>query len=199
MKRCVLVIRDAGPLNSLWVADRLDLLLDLDMPIVLVDAVYAELTSDPSYPKDAAFKAFVEAHTPPFVIERTDVGKWMLERQRTGMPPKRNLGELAMMDFISDAGPVRKYLSGGDPVLILFEDRGVRLFNKPTNAHLLSTVGLLRGMEKAGLIASANAIIHEMTNPTRPDRRFQDRRSFTDLPDGVDEPAELGSDWAPSP
>ena len=27
MKRCVLVIPDAGPLESLWVADRLDLLL----------------------------------------------------------------------------------------------------------------------------------------------------------------------------
>ena len=51
MKRCVLVIPDAGPLNSLWVADRLDLLLRLDMPIVVVDAVYDEVTSNPCLPQ----------------------------------------------------------------------------------------------------------------------------------------------------
>ena len=47
MKRCIVIIPDAGPFNSLWVADRLDLLLALDMRLVVVDAVYDELTSDP--------------------------------------------------------------------------------------------------------------------------------------------------------
>ena len=50
MKRCTVIIPDAGPFNSLWVADRLDLLLALDMRLVVVDAVYDELTSDLSYP-----------------------------------------------------------------------------------------------------------------------------------------------------
>lgn len=46
MKRCTLIIPDAGPFNSLWVADQLSLLLTLDMRLVVVDAVYDELTSD---------------------------------------------------------------------------------------------------------------------------------------------------------
>ena len=74
MKRCALLIPDAGPLNSLWVADRLDLLLRLDMPVAVVDAVYDEVTSDPRYPRDAEVKAFIEHRRPPFVIEETDIG-----------------------------------------------------------------------------------------------------------------------------
>ena len=61
MKRCTVIIPDAGPFNSLWVADRLDLLLALDMRLVVVDAVYDELTSDLSYPKDRAVKAFIDS------------------------------------------------------------------------------------------------------------------------------------------
>jgi len=198
MKRCVLVIPDAGPLNSLWVADRLDLLLRLDMPIVVVDAVYDEVTSNPAYPKDAAVKAFIESNRPPFVIEQTDVGAFERERRQAGKPPKRNMGELAMMDFISDDGGARRYLESGDPLLVLYEDQGLRVFRKPPNMHLLSTVGLLRGMERAGILRSADAVIREMTRPDKPDRRPQDRRAFSDLPDGADEPAAIGSRWAGS-
>ena len=198
MKRCVLVIPDSGPLNSLWVADQLDLLLRLNMPIVVVDAVFDEVTSDLRYPKDAAVKAFIEANQPPFVIERTDIGAYERERQRAGKLPKRNAGELAMMDFISDAGGVRRYLESNDPLLVLYEDRGLRVFQRPPNMHLLSTVGLLRGLEKVGVIRSADAIIGEMTHPTKPGRRPQDRRAFADTPNGVDEPAAIGSAWTPS-
>ena len=195
MKRCVLVIPDAGPLNSLWVADRLDLLLRLDMPVVIVDAVYDEVTRDLRYRKDAEVKEFIEANQPPFVIEQTDIGSYERERLRAGKPRKRNVGELAMMDFISDSGGIRRYLGSNDPLLVLFEDRGLRVFQRPPNMHLLSTVGLLRGMEKVGVIHSADAIIGDMTKPTKPGRRPQDRRAFADLPDGVDESAEIGSDW----
>ena len=198
MKRCVLVIPDAGPLNSLWVADRLDLLLRLDMPIVIVDAIYDEVTSDPSFPKDVAVKAFIDTNRPPFIIEKTDIGTFARARHRAGEPRKTNTGELAMMDFISDAGGVRRYLASTDPLLVLYEVRGLRLFRKPPNMHLLSTVALLRGMEKVGVLRSADAVIGEMTNPTKPGRRAQDRRAFADLPDGVDEPAEIGNDWTPS-
>ena len=71
MKRCTVIIPDAGPFNSLWVADRLDLLLALDMRLVVVDAIYDELTSDTSYPKDKDVKAFIDGHQPPFVIENS--------------------------------------------------------------------------------------------------------------------------------
>ena len=101
MKRCVLVIPDAGRLNSLWVAGRyLDILLRLDMPIVLVDAIYEEVTGDPAYPKDAEVKAFIDSK-PPNIRDRTNLlyGAYERERRFSGEPGKRNAVELAMMDF----------------------------------------------------------------------------------------------------
>lgn len=198
MRRCTIVIADAGPFNSLWVADQLSLLLALDMPVVVIDAVYDELTSDPSYPKDRAVKAFLAANQPPFMIETTDIGQMERQKRLAGGKPKKNAGELAIVDFMSSDHGLRKYLLPGDPVAILFEDAGVRVFNKPPNLHLLSTVGMLRGLERVGVIPSADAIIHDMTHPSKPDRRPADFRAFTDLPEGIDEPAVIGSRWAPN-
>ncbi len=198
MKRCTVIIPDAGPFNSLWVADRLDLLLALDMRLVVVDAVYDELTCDLSYPKDQAVKAFIDGNQPPFVVENTEIGEQEREKRRTGRKLKKNAGELAIVDFMSSDDGLRKYVSIGDPVVILFEDAGVRVFNKPPNLHLLSTVGLLRGLERVGVLPSAAAVIYEMTHPSKPDRRPADTRVFTDLPDGVDDPAAIGSSWQPS-
>ena len=171
MKRCTLVIPDAGPLISLWVADCLDLLLRLDMPIVVLDAVYDEVTSDPSYLQDAEIKAFIDAHVSPFVIEETNIGAVAREKRSAGQPSLKHAGELAIFQFIRVDGGVQRYLKAGDPLLILFEDRSIQVFRRPPNMHLLSTVGLLRGMERGGLIASADAIIREMTQPTGPGRR----------------------------
>ncbi|TCQ24854.1 hypothetical protein [Rhizobium sp. PP-CC-3G-465] len=197
MKRCTIILPDAGPINSLWVADRLDLLLELDMRIVVVDAVYDELTSDFSYLKDAEVKDFIDGNSPPFVIERTDIGEAERQKRRLGQKLKKNAGELAMVDFISDEGGLERYLRASDPVAILFEDAGLSVFNRPPNLHLISTVGLLRGLEDVGVIASADQVIDEMLHPTKPGRRPEDARKFTDLPDGVDEPAAIGSTWKP--
>jgi transketolase C-terminal domain/subunit len=90
-----------------------------------------------------------------------------------------------------------RYVSTGDPVAILFEDAGFRIFSKPPNLHLLSTVGLLRGLERVGVIASADPIIYEMTHPSKPGRRPADARVLKDMPDGVDDPAAVGSTWLP--
>ncbi|MBF0561010.1 MAG: hypothetical protein HQL37_03120 [Alphaproteobacteria bacterium] len=197
MKRCTVIIPDAGPFNSLWVADRLDLLLELDMRLVVVDAVYDELISDLSYPKDEAVKSFIDENQPPFLIESTEIGEQEREKRLSGRKLKKNAGELAIVDFMSSDDGLRKYVSVGEPVAILFEDTGIRVFNKPPNLHLLSTVGMLRGLERVGIIPSADAIIHEMTHPSKPNRRPADKRIFTDLPDGIDDPAVAGSAWVP--
>lgn len=198
MKRCTVIIPDAGPFNSLWVADRLDLLLALDMRLVVVDAVYDELTSDTSYPKDRDVKAFIDSHQPPFVIENTDIGSEARAKRMAGGHPKKNTGELAIVDFMTSDDGMARYVTTGEPVAILFEDAGVRIFNRPPNVHLLSTVGMLRGLERVGIIASADDIIHEMTHPSKPNRRPSAARTFTDLPEGIDEPAAIGSSWVPN-
>ena len=197
MSRCTVIIPDAGPFNSLWVADRLDLLLRPDMRLIVMDAVYDELTSDPSYPKDRDVKAFIDGNRPPFVIETTEIGRLEREKRASGLKLRRNAGELAIVDFMSSEDGLPKYVAVGDPVAILFEDADMRVFNKPPNLHLLSTVGLLRGLERVGVISSADEVIYEMTHPSRPDRRPQDARAFTDLPGGIDEPAATGSTWEP--
>jgi predicted nucleic acid-binding protein len=197
LKRCTIIIPDAGPFNSLWVADRLDLLLALDMRLVVVDAVYDELTSDLSYPKDRDVKEFIDAHQPPFVIESTDIGTQERAKRQAGAKPKKNAGELAIVDFMTSDDGMSKYIAMGEPVAILFEDAGLRVFNKPPNLHLLSTVGMLRGLERVGVIESADDIIREMTHPTKPDRRPSNARTLTDLPEGIDEPAAIGSSWVP--
>lgn len=197
MKRCTVIIPDAGPFNSLWVADRLDLLLALDMRLVVMDAVYDELTSDLSYPKDRDVKAFISGNQPPFIIEATDIGSEARVRRKAGGKPKKNAGDLAIVDFMTSDDGLPKYVAMGDPIAILFEDAGFRVFNRPPNLHLLSTVGMLRGLERVGVIESADKIIHEMTHPTKADRRPSNARVFTDLPDGIDEPAKTGSSWVP--
>lgn len=197
MKRCTLIIPDSGPFNSLWVADQLDLLLRLDMRLIVVDAVYDEVTSDPSYPKDRDVKAFIDSHQPPFIIVPTQIGQDEREKRSAGRKLRKNAGELAIADFMSAEDGLLRFVSSNEPVAILFEDARVRVFNKPPNLYLLSTVGLLRGLERVGIIRSADAIIHEMTHPSKPDRRPQDRRVMTDLPHGVDDPAEIASTWLP--
>lgn len=92
---------------------------------------------------------------------------------------------------------LRKYLTSQEPVVLLYEDKDVRVINRPPYLHLLSTVGMLRGMERVGLLESADEVIHDMTHPTKPDRRPQDARKFRDLPEGHDEPAVIGSTWTP--
>lgn len=199
MKRCTLILPDAGPINSLWVAGRLDLLLALDMRIVIVDAVYDEVTSDPSYLKDREVRRFIDNHQPPFFIEATDIGRTEREKRQRGEKLKKNAGELAMVDFMTSDDGLARYLGADSPVAVLFEDSGFRVINKPPNLHLLSTVGLLKGLEEVGIIASAEDILHEMLHPTKPGRRPGDARRFTDMPEGIDEPAAIGSSWKPAP
>jgi hypothetical protein len=178
----------------------LNLLLKLDMRIVVLDAIYDEVTSDPvNYPKDFAVKELIDHNQPPFVIESTDKGKAERAKSLRGEKRSKNAGEVAIADFMSAENGLRKYLSALDPVAVLFEDAdipGVRFFRKPPNLHLFSTVGMLRGLERIGFISSAEEIIQEMTHPSNPEKR-NSARKFTDLPGGIDDPAAIGSTWVP--
>lgn len=195
--RCILIIPDAGPINSLWVAGELPLLLKVGMPVIIVDQVYAELTSDPEhYVKDRQVKEFVEAHPEVFTIEDTNVGRMAAALRLQGtFQTGQSLGEAAIADFFQHG--LQKYVRDDQAALLLFEDadfRSVKVIRRPRNVHLLSTVSWLRGLQDMGIVASADDIIRAMTHPTDPTKR---PRKFTDIPDGIDEPAEIGSSWRP--
>ncbi|GAA3977501.1 hypothetical protein [Allohahella marinimesophila] len=170
VKRCTVIIPDAGPLISLWVADQLSLLLKLDMRIVVIDAIYAELTRDPdNWPKDKAIKNFIQSNQPPFVIEPTRIGRAEKERTRKGERPLRNACEIAIADFMSAEDGLGKYISSKEPVVVLWEDSDTPFMwfsHKLPNLHLLTTVGFLRGLERVSVIPCADAVIREMTHPS---------------------------------
>ena len=197
MTRCTIIIPDAGPFNSLWVADQLPLLLRLKMKIVVVDAVYDEMTSDVAYQKDRDVKAFIDGNQPPFTVETTDIGTTERAKRARGEKLKKNAGEVAMFDFMSSEDGLRKYLVSGDPVAVLFEDEDWFVAPRTPNLHLLSTVGMLRGLERVGVVDSADDIIREMTHPSKPGRRPNDARILKDLPEGTDLAAAIGSEWEP--
>ncbi|MDX3807696.1 hypothetical protein ACXIUS_08910 [Bosea thiooxidans] len=113
------------------------------------------------------------------------------------MEAEKNAGEIAIIDFMSAEDGLRRYLEPGEPVLILFEDSDWFVVPKLPNMHLLSTVGMLRGFEKIGIIPSADAIVHEMTHPSKPGRRPTDARKLADPSEVIDEPASIGSSWTP--
>ena len=198
MKRCTIIIPDAGPLNSLWVAGQLPLLLRLEMKIVVLDVIYDEVTSKPDdYQKDFDVKNFIDANRPPFVIESTEKGVFERVKVSKGGKRSKNAGDIALVEFMTSETGLAKYLDVNEPVAVLFEDAditNVRFFRKPPNLHLLSTVGMLRGLEKAHIIQSANDVIKEMTHPSCDERRG---RAFNDLPHGIDDPASIGSSWMP--
>jgi predicted nucleic acid-binding protein len=187
-QRCTLVIPDSGPLISLYRANSLDVLLTLDMPIILVDEVVAEVAAKPDQSdQDATIAAFITTNDRVVKIARTDVGDDQVALRQAGLHKSgRNMGEAAIADFMAKTMP--QLIKNNAPVLLLYEDgdvKGKRMI-LPNNVHLLSTVGMLKGMERAGIIASSEVIIEAMI---KSGRRFGAPRDETDLP------VEMGSYW----
>ncbi len=166
-RRATLLIAEEAPLWSLRAAGRLDLLLRLGMEpapdgepgVLVLDGVLDAVSGD------ATIGAFIEAHGPPFAVEKTWAGE-IADRRRAGEPSKSNAADVALADFLTAGGGIDRYLRSGDPFLVLCDRiRGLRLFGAPPNLHLLSTAGLLGGLEKAGVIPSADKVLRDMLRP----------------------------------
>jgi len=167
MKRAALAIPDSGPLISLGVAEKLDLLLKLDMPIYIVDHVLYECTNDLTRLGARSIVDFVENNPECIHIEDTFVGKAAKQERDSGIRKRhRGLGEAAIAEFFAN---IDDKIDSAEPVLILFEDSDVQRINTfiQGNVHLLSTKGLLVGMEECHLIESADAIWQSIINAGR--------------------------------
>ncbi|OQY47376.1 MAG: hypothetical protein DRR08_27135 [Candidatus Parabeggiatoa sp. nov. 2] len=178
MKRTVLAIPDSGPLISLGVADRLELLLKLDMPIYIVDQVLYECTSDLTKLGARAIVDLVENHPDVVHVDETFVGKAAKIERESGVNKRhRGLGEAAIAEFFAN---IDDKIDPSEPVLILFEDSDIRRINAfiQGNAHLLSTKALLVGMEECSLIESAEVIWQSIINAGRkPSEKIIDQSS----------------------
>jgi len=140
--RGTVIIAEAAPLSSLWAAGRLHKLLTLDMSIVIVDVIYDQLTRDQTNRMSQTVKALIDGHQPPFVIASTEIGEFEREKRRNGQATKSNAVELGAADFMSSDEGLRHYVSSGEPVLIMSDNAGLRLFNGPANLHVVSSKGL---------------------------------------------------------
>lgn len=199
--RCALVILDAGPVNSLWVADRLDLILSVQLPVILVDAIYDELTSNLAFQKDREVKAFLDKHPETFSIKKTDFWQDQLKLRSLGEAiKKKNAGEIAISDFLTSENGLDAIVEQNDVVLVLGEDMKAmrRLFQPEPRVHSLGTIGFLLGLERSGIIPSAQQVIAEMEDPHAPGRTLAMARKFSEPKTGLDDPADGGSSWLPA-
>lgn len=158
MTRTVLAIPDSGPLISLSVANRLDLLLQLDMPIYVVDHVIHECTKDLSRMGAQTIMDFIRTHPQIIQVAETFVGSAARqEREAGGTLKRRGLGEAAIAEFVAN---LDDKLAPDQPVLILFEDSDLYRINVfvQGNVHLLSTKAFLIGLEECGIVPSAEEI-----------------------------------------
>ncbi len=192
-KHCKLILPDSGPINSLWVANRLDLLLALNLPVIIIDAVYDELTSDLAYGKDREVKAFIDRHLGTKIfIENTFIGQVAREKRLSGeFRTNEDIGEQAIIGFMSNQ--IKRYVENNDPFLLLYEDCDFEKVPKPDMAHMI-TVAFLRRLEEVGIIDSAESIIHDMVCPRDPSVQA---RAFRDVPEGTEFEASGGSAFGP--
>lgn len=150
-----MLIPDAGPLISLGKADCLDVLLLLGFPIYVVDQVRYEVTRNKQFLDASRIEKFVRGH--PGVVNEfsTAVGQAAAQRRAQGEVRQPGQGEAAIAEFLQRLDEVTD--DPDAPVLLLFEDNDIlkHRFLITDNMHLVSTLGLLRGLERKRLIPSA--------------------------------------------
>jgi hypothetical protein len=164
----------------------LDLLLDLDMPIYIIDQVLYECTGDLTRLGAKTIVDFVENNPDVVYVEETFVGKAASLERESGIKKRhRGLGEAAIAEFFAN---IDEKIDPKEPVLILFEDSDIRRINAffQGNAHLLSTRALLVGMEECSIIESADDVWQSIISAGRkPSDKI------------IDQPSREGSSWKP--
>jgi len=164
--RTKIVLSDSGPLFSfVAVPGGLDLLLAPALPIVLTDCVAWEATRSGSDTAQA-IRAWIDAHPDAISIIETALGQFRIARERAGIAAKkdrRNIDETTIFEALAE-GDV-----GEGPFLFLFEedkfvDPG---FYGRYPVHSVTTLGFLVGLERSGLIPSADAVFAVMRGAGR--------------------------------
>ena len=158
MTGAVVVVPDAGPLISLGKASHLEVLLKLELPIYVVDQVVHEVTHDHRFGDSRRIDAFIKNRPERIGVFETAVGRAAADRRAAGETRQPGQGEAAIAEFLQRLEEVTP-----DPdatALLIYEDSDIRKsrFILPDTVHVISTWGLLLGLERSGLIASADAI-----------------------------------------
>lgn len=201
-----LVISDTGPLISLAVVDRLDLLQAFGTTVFVTDAVMYECLRHADKPgADRLQKWFQDVGTNQHRIVKTPFGPAYLEairqEEQDGVEgATKNFGEWAtswVMDHLPSLLKQMRLNPGDHFGLILSEDNAYLYGNephakRPANTHFLSTRAFFFALEKAGFIPSAENLRQEVRSSGRtnfsnglPDLAFKGRGFQTDYKAGI--------------
>jgi hypothetical protein len=154
-----LIVTDAGPLITLAMAQALDTLLLLDVPVIVPDMVEYEVVSHADKPGAREVLRWLALHRDRVEIGATEVFDEFqtLLTLRPGLR-SRGRGEEAAGEILT-----RVLLDGVDAAILLFEDSALRKANflrrMPDNVLMMSTSAYLRGLQRRGLLADADAIL----------------------------------------
>ncbi|RCN55770.1 hypothetical protein [Acidiferrobacter thiooxydans] len=155
-----LIVTDAGPLVTLAVAESLDTLLLPRLPVIIPDMVRFEVTRHADKPGAKALLDWIRRHTGKEVrVDSTETFEEFVLLSRMDPSARiRNRGEQAAAEILS-----RELAQGHAGALLLFEDSDIRktsfLIRLPDQVLVLSTSAFLLGLQKAGLIPDAQAIL----------------------------------------
>jgi hypothetical protein len=184
LRTCDMILMDSSPLIYLAKAGHLELLLHFASKIYLADEVYYEAcgrwrdaagegTWHVDAPLDAkAIKALVDQHGDRFQIVHTQLGDMLRRERLAGRDPRMSdAGEMAAASVYD-----RRFELTGDrrPVLLVYEDSDVPLRFAQKDVHVLSTFGLIKAMEHAGFIESADDVYDAIPEDGRPRKEAVD-------------------------
>lgn len=160
------LVPGSGPLFSfVSVPGGLDLLLAPGFPVYLTDYVAWEATRTGSVTA-LKIKEWISSHPDEVKIVEMELGQARIEKEASGAATKaggRHLGEVTVFEA----------MAGGDfgdgPFLFLFEeDRFVDPgFYGRQPVHSVTTLGFLVGLERSGMISSADEIFAAMRSNGR--------------------------------
>lgn len=166
MMRTKVLLPDSGPLFSfVSVSGGLDLLLAPGLPLVLTDYIEWEATRSGSATA-LEIKSWIAAHPNEVRVVETELGQARIASEVAKTSKKverRNVGEVTVFEALAN-GDV-----GDGPFLFLFEedkfvDPG---FYGRHPVHSVTTFGFLVGLERSGIIPSADVILGAMRSNGR--------------------------------
>lgn len=178
-----LIVTDAGPLITLAMADALDTLLLLNVPVIVPDMVEYEVVSHADKPGAREVMSWLALHRDRVEIGATEVFDEFLAllALRPGLR-SRGRGEQAAGEILA-----RELLNKVDVAILLFEDSALRKTNflqrMPDNVLLMSTSTFLRGLERRGLLGDADAILQRAVAARGPELARNDLRATSGAED----------------
>lgn len=153
-----LIVTDASPLITLAVADQLNVLLCVGIPVEIPDAVFLEATRVPTAPGADRITTWINENSERVRIVPTETGIDQRRRLEDGRTI-RGMGELASIEALE----IFLAQNPDAEALLLFEDTDVmkRRAIVDARASLIGTGDFLRELQNAHLIQSADHILDE--------------------------------------